>query len=280
MGQSANSKPDPKHKSSTNKKNATEKSPPKLASETRNQDATSPSRSKTTKHRPQPAMRDGQDEFKEDDISAVTARPLWTAPTAAWALQLYLLAELVSSDDERLSQSHGSLSQEKETAASSNHERSPELPINNLKPDLRLVTRPYESEVTIWDVPLPMVVTLSSVNFSSNVTLRGHSTFSHSWMCAVWNSSVGPYLLKGTAVRPRPVFQTDYQGARVDTSSGKAIVLNAGDGVHIEKTWRSTVDGDGTQGWYAPVFMPITLRWLEGCGWVVAMARSNRWRHS
>jgi hypothetical protein len=64
------------------------------------------------------------------------------------------------------------------------------------------------------------------------------------------------------AVRP-PVLQTTYQGTRIDTSSEKAIVLNAEDGVHIEKTWRSTMDGDGVWGWYAPVFTPISMRLFE-----------------
>ncbi|KIJ07263.1 hypothetical protein PAXINDRAFT_19543 [Paxillus involutus ATCC 200175] len=179
MCPNANSKQNTKHKSSA-KQNVTEKSSLKLASGTHNQDATSPSRAKTTKHKRQSAisarpLRDGRDQSEEDDISAVTARLLQTAPTAAWALQPSLFADMVSFDDGSLSESHGSLSKEKEPPASSNHERKHELPIRSLKPgshivedfesvahlpkvathdikDLQLLIRPYESDVTVWDV--------------------------------------------------------------------------------------------------------------------------------
>ncbi|KIJ66594.1 hypothetical protein HYDPIDRAFT_109665, partial [Hydnomerulius pinastri MD-312] len=65
------------------------------------------------------------------------------------------------------------------------------------------------------------------------------------------------------ALRPPSLLRTSYKGARIDAYADGNIVLNATDGVHIDKTWRTTMDADGVWGWYAPVFTPIPLRLFD-----------------
>ncbi|KAF9225160.1 hypothetical protein BS17DRAFT_581734 [Gyrodon lividus] len=292
-----NPKQNPKTKASPNRKNenATETSPLEHASDTRNQDPTSPSRSKTTKHRRRPVgsarpLQDAQDQFEEDDISAITARLLQIAPTAAWALQPSLLASLADLNDAELCESHGTLSKDTETATqlSGNHERNHELPIRSLRPgshivedlesvtplqriathdikDLQLVIRPYESNVTVWDeshnghYPLKCQLLLKCHAQGPFDILSLPDVRRIEFVCSTLPVE-GHY-----AVRPPSLLQTTYKGARIDTctSFDEAIVLNAADGVHIEKTWRSTMGEDGVWGWYVPVFTPVSMRLFD-----------------
>ncbi|KAF9237068.1 hypothetical protein BU15DRAFT_63451 [Melanogaster broomeanus] len=283
----------PLTQSTENEENAIEVSPPKLVSE-----PTGPSRNKTTRHKQRPAistspLQDVQNQPDDDDdeISAITKRLLQSASTVAWALQPSPFVCLAGSSDGSRFESCGPLSKENETIARryANDERSHELhglPTRTLKPgshiavdpesvihlprivthdirDLHLVIRPYELDVTIWDEPHH-----DHYPFKCQLLLKckAWAPFDVLSLPDVRHIEVvcNTLPVEGHyAVRPPSLLRTTYTGARIDASSGGEVHLNASDGIHIEKTWRTTLDGDGVWGWYVPVFIPVPMRLFD-----------------
>ncbi|KAH7886391.1 hypothetical protein F5I97DRAFT_1879958 [Phlebopus sp. FC_14] len=127
---------------------------------------------------------------------------------------------------------------------------------------MTLIIRPYEPNVVIWDAfrntyhSFKCKLVLKSTDVEQIDMFSDPHVDRIEFACSTF-SPRGHY-----AFRRSSVLYTRYQGATI-TSDDQRITVLAKDGVHIDETWKSMKDEDGTWGWYVHVWTPIPLHLFE-----------------